>query len=241
MSAAIAIAPECFAPVLLSRSALRPSAPLIAANDNAVPSSALPPRRSAAFDSQDQMRTLRAYQNIDGEETFTFYSQSGAILLRAELDSAAQYDASINLVKDIYTDYIRAGGKTIARVQRRAGESEEEVTYMHQNHLGSPIATTDADGQQLWRESYTPYGEKWRADGDNDDNVSFTGHIHDTKSNLTGVFFACENYTVQARFYDPTIGRFLSIDPVTFHDRGCLLYTSPSPRDQRGTRMPSSA
>ena len=23
--------------------------------------------------------------------------------------------------------------------------------------------------------------------------------------------------------------------------RGCLLYTSPSPRDQRGSRMPSSA
>ena len=24
-------------------------------------------------------------------------------------------------------------------------------------------------------------------------------------------------------------------------DRSCLLYTSPSPRDQRGSRMPSSA
>ena len=25
------------------------------------------------------------------------------------------------------------------------------------------------------------------------------------------------------------------------HSKGCLLYTSPSPRDQRGSRMPSSA
>ena len=25
------------------------------------------------------------------------------------------------------------------------------------------------------------------------------------------------------------------------HSEGCLLYTSPSPRDQRGSRMPSSA
>ena len=225
MSAALAIALECFAPVLLSRSGLRPSAPLIAANDNAVPSSALPPRRSAAFDSQDQMRTLRAYPNIDGEETFTFYSQSGAILLRSALDANRRNDDSIRINRpDIYTDYIRAGGKTIARVQRREGEAGEEVTYMHQNHLGSPIATTDADGQQLWRESYTPYGEKWQSDGDNDDNVSFTGHIHDTKSNLTGVFFACENYTVQARFYDPTIGRFLSIDPVGFLDTGDPRY-----------------
>ena len=26
-----------------------------------------------------------------------------------------------------------------------------------------------------------------------------------------------------------------------FHNKFCLLYTSPSPRDQRGPRMPSSA
>ena len=28
---------------------------------------------------------------------------------------------------------------------------------------------------------------------------------------------------------------------ATANTRGCLLYTSPSPRDQRGSRMPSSA
>ena len=28
---------------------------------------------------------------------------------------------------------------------------------------------------------------------------------------------------------------------IVFHSRICLLYTSPSPRDQRGSRMPSSA
>ena len=28
---------------------------------------------------------------------------------------------------------------------------------------------------------------------------------------------------------------------LEFTNRGCLLYTSPSPRDQRGSRMPSSA
>ena len=28
---------------------------------------------------------------------------------------------------------------------------------------------------------------------------------------------------------------------LKFQQKGCLLYTSPSPRDQRGSRMPSSA
>ena len=33
------------------------------------------------------------------------------------------------------------------------------------------------------------------------------------------------------------------LDAIDFehHIKGCLLYTSPSPRDQRGSRMPSSA
>ena len=34
-----------------------------------------------------------------------------------------------------------------------------------------------------------------------------------------------------------TVGQLLAI----LGDEGCLLYTSPSPRDQRGSRMPSSA
>ena len=37
-------------------------------------------------------------------------------------------------------------------------------------------------------------------------------------------------------------GRIAFIDPeVDKQSRTCLLYTSPSPRDQRGSRMPSSA
>ena len=31
------------------------------------------------------------------------------------------------------------------------------------------------------------------------------------------------------------------VDYIRAHARNCLLYTSPSPRDQRGSRMPSSA
>ena len=39
-------------------------------------------------------------------------------------------------------------------------------------------------------------------------------------------------------------GRITRVEPsleACFIDYGCLLYTSPSPRDQRGSRMPSSA
>ena len=35
--------------------------------------------------------------------------------------------------------------------------------------------------------------------------------------------------------------RLLMANNFSWHPNGCLLYTSPSPRDQRGSRMPSSA
>jgi len=36
-------------------------------------------------------------------------------------------------------------------------------------------------------------------------------------------------------------GTELGMQAKSYMERGCLLYTSPSPRDQRGSRMPSSA
>ena len=36
-------------------------------------------------------------------------------------------------------------------------------------------------------------------------------------------------------------GDVAGIKSASLHIQGCLLYTSPSPRDQRGSRMPSSA
>ena len=46
-----------------------------------------------------------------------------------------------------------------------------------------------------------------------------------TDINILGVVYGCEAF----------------IPHIASHGEGCLLYTSPSPRDQRGSRMPSSA
>ena len=52
-------------------------------------------------------------------------------------------------------------------------------------------------------------------------------------------FFGYETVTVRAK---NAKGRFVADDPNTPDvNEACLLYTSPSPRDQRGARMPSSA
>ena len=40
---------------------------------------------------------------------------------------------------------------------------------------------------------------------------------------------------------DDEVGRIREVIDRDHRVEGCLLYTSPSPRDQRGSRMPSSA
>ncbi|WP_223866502.1 RHS repeat domain-containing protein, partial [Candidatus Enterovibrio escicola] len=36
----------------------------------------------------------------------------------------------------------------------------ETVTYFHTDALGTPVAATDESGNVLWREHYSPFGEK---------------------------------------------------------------------------------
>ncbi|MEP3891128.1 MAG: RHS repeat-associated core domain-containing protein [Hellea sp.] len=110
------------------------------------------------------------------------------------------------------TDYMHAAGMTIARIENN------KFAYLHPDHLGSAQSGTKGLGYPAgevgdvkWTESYTPYGEALDEDAANDNQAGFTGHI---KDNSTGL-----NY-MQARYFDPAIGRFLSTDPVTFLDTG---------------------
>ena len=132
-------------------------------------------------------------QVLNGETIYTVYSLSGAILYRD------------NVTAGEITDYIRMGGRTIARLKNGV------ATYPHSDHLGSAAAATDASGNLLWREDYTPFGEQRQDPAANRDDEGFTGHIHDSATGLT---------YMQARYYDPVIGRFLSHDPVGFAEGG---------------------
>ena len=74
-------------------------------------------------------------------------------------------------------------------------------------HLGSASTATSANGLVSWRQQYKPFGETMNTLPVGDDLDGFTGHIKDSATGL--------NY-MQARYYDPIIGRFLSIDPINF-------------------------
>ena len=61
--------------------------------------------------------------------------------------------------------------------------------------------------------------------------------MSDLASSL-GSLFGCRQWVGALLLF----GVLVSIPPIArAQDSDCLLYTSPSPRDQRGSRMPSSA
>ncbi|MEE4185783.1 MAG: RHS repeat-associated core domain-containing protein [Gammaproteobacteria bacterium] len=83
------------------------------------------------------------------------------------------------------------------------------MTYYHNDALGSPVLATDDQGAVLWRARYRPFGERAQSAADylasRANPVWFTGHVHDDVSGLT---------YMQARYFSPFSGRFLSPDPA---------------------------
>ena len=138
---------------------------------------------------------------VDGKTIYNVYNAAGQ-LVHVDHDTDGTS-----------TDYMRAAGMTLARIKDTDGVNiyHGAETYLHNDHLGSVAAGTDAAGTLLWTEHHSPYGEPLSPNAANDNEATFTGHIRDKATGL--------NY-MQARYYDPVIGRFLSIDPVTFMDTG---------------------
>jgi RHS repeat-associated protein len=101
----------------------------------------------------------------------------------------------------------RSGMKTIWAALLLAGllvtpARAETVTYLHTDLLGSVVLETDQNRNVVQRYEYEPYGLPRQAVVD---QPGYTGHVHDAGSGLV---------YMQQRYYDPEVGRFLSVDPV---------------------------
>jgi len=78
------------------------------------------------------------------------------------------------------------------------------VRYQHTDMLGSVVSESDESGNIISRSQYEPFGKRM---GGDKEGIGYTGHLQDKDLGLT---------YMQARYYDPLIGRFYSNDPVGF-------------------------
>src|SRR6202008_2405914 len=119
------------------------------------------------------------------------YSQAGQVLYASEARKSRN------------TAYVYLGNTLLAARHVAWGSGTLTVDYQHTDALGSPVVETNTAGVVTNRNTYTPYGE---ASSGAIDGPGFTGHVMDAATGLT---------YMQQRYYDPSIGRFLSVDPVT--------------------------
>jgi RHS repeat-associated protein len=98
------------------------------------------------------------------------------------------------------TDYVSVGGLRITKVTGTI------VSYYHSDPLGSTRLTTSSAASVIFSDNYQPYGSDNTSKGS--ETYKFTGK---PVSQTTGLYYEYQ------RWYDPSIGRFISQDPVAGH------------------------
>ncbi len=121
----------------------------------------------------------------------TVYLYDGANIV-AELDGGGAYVAK----------YTQGAGVDEQLAMKRGGY----VEYYHADALGSITSLTGATGQLTATYTYDAFGNTTATEGIHNP-FRYTGREHDTETGL---------YYYRARYYDPSIGRFLSEDPIRF-------------------------
>ncbi|WP_369930993.1 RHS repeat-associated core domain-containing protein [Xanthomonas sp. NCPPB 2632] len=79
----------------------------------------------------------------------------------------------------------------------------ETITYYYTSPQGTVLAKADASGNIISSADYRPYGTQ--ALGTPEQGPGYTGHVNDVDSGFV---------YMQARYYDTSVGRFLSADPA---------------------------
>jgi RHS repeat-associated protein len=120
-------------------------------------------------------------------------------------------------------DYVYRDGQLLAAVRQPELGGRR---HFHLDHLGTPRLITADDGSQISQHDYTPWGfeisptcQETNHGYDREDVHVFTGHERDFRT-------ACSDTQVldymHARYYNPNVGRFLSVD--------AMAHRSPSGR-----------
>ena len=77
--------------------------------------------------------------------------------------------------------------------------------YYYTDPQGTVLAKADANGTIIATYDYAPYGTAVASMSPAPNGPGYTGHVNDPD---TGLVY------MQARYYDPVVGRFLSVDPI---------------------------
>jgi RHS repeat-associated protein len=130
-------------------------------------------------------------------KTYEFHSRDNRLLM--------EWQASAGGLPGFTKEHIYAGQRRIAEVHTITGQAAK-ITHAHPDPSGSPAMLSDVSGLVSAREHYRPYGDKLFSPTTNE-SAGFANKAFDASTNLS---------YMSARYYNPTLGRFISPDPVHF-------------------------
>jgi len=158
------------------------------------------------FDYGNRLRevTGQEYYRYDahGRRVLGWKPSEGSILSQYTLDGKVFFQEDHRQGKTLYHLYL--GNNLVAVREKTSAIGALATKYQHTDALGSPVAVTNEVQQVIERNYYEPYGTI--IGKPNYGGIGFTGHQRDAATGLT---------YMQQRYYDSTLGRFLSVDPVT--------------------------
>jgi RHS repeat-associated protein len=170
---------------------------------------------SYSFNANNQLITVQN-GSVRGEYIYNAKGQR-VKKVAAGKTTIYHYDLEGNLIAEtaanggLIAGYVYAGSNRIAMI-----DGSENIFYYHNDHLGTPLAMTDAAGKVVWKAAYDSFGEA-QVDPSSTvtNNFRFPGQYYDEESGL--------HYNWH-RYYDPRTGRYVTSDPLGFESRDLNLY-----------------
>src|SRR5690606_13476840 len=127
-----------------------------------------------------------------GNRKYSQYAKDGRLLWQRD-------EVAGKRISNVYF-----AGSLVAEYSRPLASNTVTASYVHTDALGSPIAKTNSSKAVIETSEYEPYGDLLNRG--NDDRAGYTGHVMASATGLT---------YMQQLYYDPGIGGFLSVDPVS--------------------------
>jgi RHS repeat-associated protein len=166
-----------------------------------------PPTTKFAYDQTNRLTQITTTLG-KSPKTLGSYTYDGTGLRASKTTSGGTVaytwdlaDSMPLIIQDGSVSYVTGpGGLPLEQVT-----AANQVSYYHQDQLGSTRALTDATGHVVASYSYDPYGGRGGGSGSVTNPFQFAGQYLDSESGL---------YYLRARYYDPAAGQFLTRDPL---------------------------
>ncbi|MCL4185381.1 MAG: DUF2235 domain-containing protein, partial [Burkholderiaceae bacterium] len=157
-------------------------------------------------EASDERGTTRYRYDAFGQRVAREGRQASRGFLHHGRALAAEIDAEGRLLRQ----YLRWNGRLLAVLDHDPGQAGREagtgaLTWIHADHLDTPVAATDEAGRVVWRGDWDAYGRLAVEEGSFTQPLRLAGQYFDRETGL---------HDNLLRSYDPDAGRYLEPDPL---------------------------